>query len=91
MGGSAIYQPAQGLADRVVIIGYSVGAELGLRARHIGAFADLALQNARRNTHGCGPGGHGLDDDRVAADLGAIAHFKSAQHFGTGADDHVFA
>ena len=91
LAGGVVDQATQRLTDRVIFLGDAIGIELGLRARHIGAFAGFGGNDPGRNAHSCRPFGHGLDDHGIAADLGVVAHLKTAQHLGPGADHHVFA
>ena len=56
---------------------------------HIGAFTLLGGNDAGRNPHRRGPGGHGLEHHRIGANFGAIAHLKAAQHLGPGGYHHV--
>ncbi|MCY1211531.1 hypothetical protein D9M72_232440 [compost metagenome] len=83
-------QAAHGLAQRVVVLRDAVGREL-LRRGHVGALALFRRDDARRNAHRGRPGRHRLDDHRVGADLGAVAHDEAAQHLGARAHHHVLS
>ena len=79
MAGSAADQPAQGLADRIVLLRDTIGGERRGLCR-IGAGTRFGRDDAGRYTHRRGTSGHGFDDHGVAANLGPVAHGEPAQH-----------
>ena len=60
-----------------------------LQMGHVGTFIGLGHDDACRDAHGRRPSGHRLEHHGIGANLGAVAHLKTAQHLGASGHHHI--
>ena len=90
LAGRGVDEATQCLAQGVIFLGDAISGELWFSGCDVGTFSRLARQDAGRNSHRSCTCRNRFDHHRVAADLGTITHFKSAQYFGTCTHHHIF-